>query len=271
MSVVYIFFMNFNRNPEEQFAHLEEKEIGEKKLEGLIKEIAEKSKAEGIFLTTDCRVDIEAFRGFYPEEELIKDKKLIDGNKKKWQENEGDKEKKLKQDGEKLEILKTVLFYKFLNQDFIVARTSEYDDIENKADNIILNKETGNIVCAFDEVSDMSGVEFENKKIKVLNRNIEGKGSRLKYGFEKNKDRLDFKRISNLPLFYLALDKEHLEEGVKNLTPSLKEKSEYDGKLWNYFVASLKAQISFLKLKPNKLNFELKNRLEQFEKDIERF
>lgn len=261
-----------NKSPEAQFMYFQEKEAGEKKLEELIKEIGEKSKTEGIFLTADGRVDIEAFQGFYSKEELLRDKELIEEKKREWRERDGDREKKLKRDGEKLEMLKTVIFHKFLNQNFMVIRSSEYDDIKNKVDNIILEKNTGNVVCAFDEVGDISSDGFENKKAQVLNRNTEREGGRLKYGFKKDKDsNATFVRISNAPLFYLALDKQHLEEGIKNLVPSLEEKSEYEKKLWNYFNASLKAQISFLKLKPNSLNLELKNRFEQFEKDIEKF
>jgi hypothetical protein len=79
-------------------------------------------------------------------------------------------EESLLSDGERFEVLKTIVFYKFLNEKFIIVRTSSYDDVQNHVDNLIVEKETGNIVCAFYEVSAISGPEFIKKQERFLKK-----------------------------------------------------------------------------------------------------
>ena len=218
--------MRFDKEPKfaRQLEERQERREGERKLEYFIREIAEKAKDEGVPLTLDCRIDMKAFVPPYTPQDIESDRELVEGYGRKWQEKE--KAKGLKM-GEKLEMLKTAIFYKFLSEDFIIVRTSRYDDIINKVDNLIIEKETGSPVCAFDEVSEISGSRFEEKKAKVLERNIKG-GGKLKYGltlkkYEKGKAKLTLGEISSLPVFYLALPERHIEEGVKNLIPSLEK------------------------------------------------
>ncbi len=110
----------------------------------------------------DDTIMVESFQksegGPYMREdkEFKKDKKKVKELEKKWH-----KEEKEKNFGELWEKAKTVILNKIIGTEFIVVRASKHDDYENGVDNIIINKETGNVVCAFDEVSAEEGTEKE--------------------------------------------------------------------------------------------------------------
>jgi hypothetical protein len=166
-------------------------------------------------------------------------------------------------DGERFEVLKTIIFYKFLHKRFIIVRASFYDDVFNQVDNLIIEKETGNIVCAFDEVSAISGPRLAKKQERFLRNRTDG--ATVKYGVLSTRDGLTKGEIKDIPIFYLALPHEHINKGIRNLT-SLEEISDYEEKLWAYFVITLLSQITRLKLE--NLNEILRNRLLEFEKTL---
>ncbi len=259
-------------DPSRPLEKREEKERREQKLKSIIEQITERLKKERVPLTNHCRIDTESFTEVYSETEIKRDQQLVREREKRWYPGLSEEEieqKKLKTDGEKLEMLKTAVFDKFLGEDFIVVRTSPYDDVENKADNVILEKATGNMVCAFDEVGALKGPKFERKKRIVLERNKKEQGAELKYGIkiEKNQQgeqELVLGPVKNLPIFYLALPKQQIERGVKELSQNPEEVSDYEQKLFDYFKSSLRAQIDSLEL-DQELNPSLKERLGHFE------
>jgi len=239
----------------------EAREEEAKKLKELLREISNDLKNQGIPVDSNCRIDMNSFKGIYKKEEL-------DNDLEKAKEIKGDIEESLLKDGERLEALKTIVFYKFLSEKFIIVRASFYDDVFNQVDNLIIEKETGNIVCAFDEVSATSGPEFAKKQERFLRKNNIN-GARLKYGILSTEGGLTKGKIENIPIFYLALSPEIINEGIRNLS-SLKEISDYERKLWTYFLTILKNQIARLKLEEN-LNETLKSRLLKFEEAIKEF
>ncbi len=262
-----------------QYRRLERKEIEKgkeketEKLSTFIKELSEKLKKEGVPVDEDCRIEMTAFGNIYSPEVIEKDKKLVQGYELEWYKSfspEEIKKEKLKKDGEKLEMLKTAIFTKGLSQDFIAIRTSIYDDIKNKIDNVILEKNTGNIICALDEVGETMTERYKEKAEKILLRNKKEGGGKLKYGIRvgKNKEeqlKLILGKTENIPLFYLVLPKNYIEGGIKEFITSFEKKSDYEEKLFNYFLSVLFYQINYLKLETN-LDLLLKNRLERFEK-----
>lgn len=271
-------FEKFESPIEKKIERAEEEERNREKLISFIKEIAENLREKGLPLTEDCRIDMRAFEEIYPEETIKKDQELV--RKYEWKEYKGLSEEeirkeKTKRDGEKLEMLKTAIFAKNLGEDFIVARTSLYDDFKNKIDNLILEKETGNVVCAFDEVGESMDERYQEKVEKVMTRNTKEGGAGLEYGFKVEKDKegqskLVLGREKNIPLFYLVLPKRHIEGGIKELIPSFGEKSDYEKKLFNYFLNALFHQINYLKLGPD-LNPTLRRRIDNFEKTLQKF
>ena len=73
-----------------------------------------------------------------------------------------------------------------------MVKSSEWDDFENAADNIIIDKATGEIVGMFDEIDEKVTGEVKNpgekkdKQVKIIDKALKG-GSNIKYGltFEK--------------------------------------------------------------------------------------
>jgi hypothetical protein len=113
------------------------------------------------------------------------------------------------------EVVATAVLHKNLGEDFMVVRTSEYDDCCNanaKVDTLILDKETGNIICVFDEIVTLSDKEndgrFKAKKKNIMESNLRG-GAELEYGIRfkegNGKRKLKVEKIANIPVFYLDI------------------------------------------------------------------
>lgn len=235
----------------------------------------EMREREGIPLRDDGRIDMTAFRNLYSDEK--RDETTVAEWQQGWYPNipaEKIDEERLKSDGEKLELLKTAIFQKSLGSKFIVARTSLYDDIKNKADNILIDRDTGTTVCAFDEVGAISGLEYESKTSKVLERNTRDGGAVVKYGLSledkgSGAKELILGKIEHVPLFYLALSKEFIEQGLTEFLPSGGQ-SGFEKKLFEYFISVIETQIRGLELREKRLDVLLGERLHAFRDAMKR-
>ena len=212
--------------------------------------IAESAREEGAPVDDNCRIDMRAFenlecemQGMYSSERIERDQKLVDkildrGGRLK-------PEDKLETSGEQLEMLKTCIFHKFMKDDFVVVRSSAYDDINNGVDNIILEKKTGKILCAIDEVADSSGDKFEEKQEKITEENLRNGGTFVKYGLGMKDEKVVLAPRMNVPVFYLALPKDEVEKGVKNFNIS-DEKSDTEKTYYKNWISSMLFQISLM-------------------------
>lgn len=246
----------------------EEGETEEEKLKTSLEQIAEGLRERGIPVNNHCRIDMDSFKDIYSLKEVERDKRTIRAWEEKWYgglSQEQIEEKRAKKDGEKFEALKTLIFHKFARENFLIVRTSLYDDIENKVDNFILDSKTGNPVCAYDELVGTSGERFEEKQKKIVEINREG-GAKLKYGLTLKGNEWAKGTIKNIPIFYLAFPREHLKEAIEKVTPSLDEKTDYEKKMFEYFLALMDSQIKLLKLKS--LPKSLTERISKFEKSL---
>jgi len=225
-----------------------EQSAGVERLRGFIESAAaETSRMHGVPLLPNGRIDMSAFRSV--RRDVSADEDSVKQLQIEWYGDISQEEierERAKTDGEKLEMLAYAIFYKNLAERFIVARSSIYDDINNKIDVILVNKETGETICAFDEVSDTSaGVDYEKKKQAVLERNKEHQGANIKYGIrlEKTGDKAGFVlgETEKVPIFYIALPKDKIERGMANFMSSPSEQSEFEKKLFQYFIASIDA------------------------------
>ncbi|HUT96248.1 MAG TPA: hypothetical protein VMW82_01625 [Candidatus Paceibacterota bacterium] len=232
-------------------------------LELFLKETSETLKKEGVPVNADCRIDENSFKKIYSSEEIKRDADKIKAYKTTW----GDEKNRKEFDGEKLEMLKTAIFHKFMNKDFIVIRSSETDDTCHGIDNVILDRKTGEIVSAFDEVSEIKGERYEEKSGKIMGKN--SRGAFLKYGLALDADKkIIFQKLNNIPLFYLALPKRYLENGIKKFQ---KEKfSDYEKKLFDYFVLSIKTQIKEMELKST-IPHEIQEKAKRFNDSIKTY
>ena len=184
------------------------------KLKGLLRNISEKTNREieqqyGLytFLNDDCTISMDGFAdswgGIYSEEEIQAHKDEIikremgfsaanNPNVQEFyrteygiQDQEGilrrRKENKEKDKSVQMEMATTALLVKILGDDFLVVRSATYDDY-NGVDNIILNKRTGEAVCAFDEVHEGGSGERTNTKKEKMKKIARGDGAEISYG-----------------------------------------------------------------------------------------
>lgn len=139
------------------------------------------------------------------------------------------------------ELALTVILQKMLTDRYIIVRASTYDDYNNGTDQLIIDRETGNVVCGIDEVITRSNYNGPNKKeIKIKEKMLKG-GFRVKYGAKFNKGKLILTGLQNIPAFYLSLDKEELAKLSELL--ELDTISETEKKLFNKLKKSLLAQV----------------------------
>jgi len=244
----------FNLNyPQEQEPLREEKEIKrelplfqeEKKrvnfLPKLIEEIGKNFRFRGIPVDKYCRINMDSFvklygqkgKGSVSEDRIyIKERKAIFAMERQQEFQEkfpGEPYKKPligETIGEKMEMLKIVIFYKFLGEkrNCLVVRSSVYDDIKNGIDNVIFDVSSGEVVCAVDAVGSNDDIRYKIKMFEVFEKNKLG-GGRLKYGMvikrnEKNKLKIIPQEIKNIPKFFIGLPKESINKMINILTPS---------------------------------------------------
>lgn len=177
----------------------------------------------------------------------------------KWREN------KARDKNGQMEMAMTLLLSEKLGQDFLVVRTAPFDDYKNGVDNLILDKVTGDIVGAFDEVHEAgTGDRIQKKKEKVKSVAKQG-GAEIRYGLKLDGGKLSRASLQGVPVFYLGLLKDELldlEDGLD------KKDSAKTDKIFKKLLISLKEQqqeLSTIKSSPL-----FQSRLESFAKSLSR-
>ena len=111
----------------------------------------------------------------------------------------------------------TLSLHRLLSDRFIVARASTFDDYEHGVDNVLIDKETGAVVCGFDEVLGYEGDDGGEKKDKKIKKSLASGGTSLKYGATIEDGQIKRQELKNIPTFYLSLSKEDLNILLKDL------------------------------------------------------
>ncbi|OGI67818.1 hypothetical protein A2738_03430 [Candidatus Nomurabacteria bacterium RIFCSPHIGHO2_01_FULL_42_15] len=255
----------------------------------LAKEFMEKQKdlplEEQITISADFRIvpptkTFSDTQRMAANENIFKNHKSLDPLEVRKDEN--------KRAGFLLEMLKTSIMHKKMGKQFIVVRSSRYDDGINKVDNVIVDRNTGLTVCAFDEVSPRSMTDdkvMENKIMEVSGRNSgfmaksEGFGSpieikleqgvRLKHGISFKDGKISCKEINHLPIFWLAVDQKMLDKAIRQFKNEATS-SENENDLFLYFLLIILIQIREIKTKGYaNLPSDMQTRIEKFETFIE--
>jgi hypothetical protein len=253
----------------EKFDPIEEQENREKnaeKLEKVLEEISKDIENKEVPVNKECRIDMQVFGEIYDlkkDEEEINRLEIEYAKKaglplEKWKEN------KNKTDGEQLEMLKTIIFHKNLSSDFVVTRSSRFDDIKNNVDNVIINKKTGSVICAFDEGTPRKGDEYEEKQKAILERDKKG-GVDLKYGvkFEGDIKKPTLGRLNKLPIFHLALHPSEVQKGIEALGNEDIEKA-----LFKVFITEIDSQIKKIESESTEIHPHLQKQWSDFREFI---
>ncbi len=108
------------------------------------------------------------------------------------------------------EMALTLSLQRLLPPQFIVVRTAKHDDYNNGVDKLIIDKETGSVVCGIDEVVDLQNLSSPSIKEKKVREKMLHGGARVKYGAKVEKGELKLKSLRDIPAFYLSLNKKEL-------------------------------------------------------------
>jgi len=187
------------------------------------------------------------------------------------------REKKENSKETQVEKIITFLLYKFLRErGFLVVRTAEYDDYEHSVDTLIIDENTGEVVGSFDEVLDSFnpedvGVKSSSKWQKILEKNVEGRGAKIKYGLtfevsEKGK-KLVRRELHNVPVFFLSLSSKDFEELLTEINSDINAAfGDAEIEIFNKLIESLGQQADGL-LKENPPTI-IKEKIDKLQKTL---
>jgi hypothetical protein len=184
------------------------------------------------------RAKVPQVQSYYREKYGAKTQEEIVGH---WR-----KEKTKNKNGQ-MEMAVTGLLHKILKDDFLVVRASAFDDYKNGVDNIILNKRTGEAICAFDEVHEGGAGERTGEKMDKIKKMAKKGGAGVRYGVKLEKGKLIRAEMRTLPVFYLGLKSAELENllGKMDFNPDgAVTNAEYE--VFAKLTASLKEQKQIL-------------------------
>ncbi|MFA5155445.1 MAG: hypothetical protein WC453_03335 [Patescibacteria group bacterium] len=140
------------------------------------------------------------------------------------------------------EIALDLLFDKILGDQFVVVRASNYDDYENGADQLIIDKETGAVVCGIDDVIDNLGAQSDKLKDKKIGRKMAAGGAQIKYGATIQNGKLIRASLSNLPIFYFSLDNKALNSLLAGLSAGTAGPGPAEQAVFDQLISSLAEQ-----------------------------
>lgn len=270
----YRHIIDDNEPDDEQIKENIELKVGIKNLDDYLSLLVEDLDNEKIPVTKDCRINIESPSTTYTINEIEKDKEYINrmapkillADKKNPYKNYFNKLEQINL-GEKFEILQTAIFHKNLSPNFIAIRASLYDDYKNKVDNLIIDKETNNVICGFDDIAEKQSYRYIQKKEDILSKNLRMRGANIKYclKFSSNKESPILTKIDNVPIFYIALNSWEVKTAIKKFGKD----NIYEKKLFESFIADINAQIKKLEL--NNINKEVSKKWKTFYEYIKTF
>ena len=195
---------------------------------------------------------------------------LIDAKETLWAQDSGKTKELMLADREKnpaniAEISTTLLFDKVLREEFIIVRASTYDDYENGADQLIIDKKTGAVICGLDDaiLGSSAKDDGEKKKLKI-DKKMQSGGAKIKYGATINEaGSLERKNLNHIPIFYFNLEKSEMNNILKSLTTDNQELTKDEMLVYGKLINSLLEQAAEYK-NDESLHLELRNNLQNF-------
>jgi outer membrane murein-binding lipoprotein Lpp len=169
----------------------------------------------------------------------------------------------IQRDGERLEMYTMVTLNTALQPEYIVIRSSLFDDFQNGVDHLLVNAQTGKVICAFDnvaaahnenEASEALRDSLLAKKLARISGKNMGGGASVKYGIQitrsdNGKSALVKRPLSGLPIFYIAITADMLHCSLlhSGYTSAKMDLQSADISFLNTIRSSLEAQVISLK------------------------
>jgi hypothetical protein len=203
--------------------------------------------------------------------DLENDLKFVDDLENNWAREQHKtvaewRESKKKNSSTITEMAVTLSLHRLLQERFIVARSSSYDDYKYGVDNVLIDKETGAVVCGFDEVLGHEGDDGGEKKKEKIEKILSRGGASLKYGATIEDGKIQRKELKNIPTFYLSLSKLELDNLLKDLKTNGRP-TENERQIALKMIHSL--EIQYAQAQENDYHPALKANLESFAKSLE--
>lgn len=161
---------------------------------------------------------------------------------------------RIKSNGSLAEMAVTVLLHKFLKDDFYVLRTNPYDDYAHGVDNFIVEKNTGVVVCTFDEFFGSVDDDRFHKKLDRERRQATKHGATITYGLgvqysEDNKKQIIPQTIRNVPTFTLPINKEQCLALIDDLGEDLEQEvGDVSSEVFKHIISSMVTQAEYFKV-----------------------
>ena len=204
----------------------------------------------GMSSTHEGRVNMLAFNELHTADTLRKHDDFV-RRKEKWiRKNETDQQRRERVESDLFEQMVSIIFTKFASEQFIVFRSSKYDDLKNGIDTVIIDRESGDTMCSVDEVVSDFKSTVQKKREHVLR--VNDIGVNLNYGFRKNENGIfvPAEYHANFPLCYLPFPRKLILPAVNQLSDRLFEVSDMDRTIFKYLLKylclSLKTVVTFL-------------------------
>lgn len=164
------------------------------------------------------------------------------------------------------EMAVTLVLHKLLGVRFVVARASTLDDYKHGIDHVLIDKETGAVVCGFDEILGFQGDDGGDKKSEKIKKIILEGGTSLEYGATIVNGKIKRQKLENIPTFFLSLSKEELIKLLVDLKAT-ELVTENEKKLVSKMLISLDEQ--YEKAQNIAVNKSLRENLEKFSHSLE--
>jgi len=185
----------------------------------------------------DARASISKFYKL----EALSESELTQWMMKHWQDH-----KKFDKNA-MVEMLVTDVIKEGLGENYIVVRSSLYDDYKNGVDNVILNKKTKEVVCAFDDVHDREKGDSIAEKNKALLKHARNEGVTLEHGIGIKDGAVSIMKLSNIMNYYIGITPSDMEDAIKALFGSDPEAAKkMQEKLFIKFTSAIIQQAEML-------------------------
>jgi len=149
--------------------------------------------------------------------------------------------RKYKHAGSQAEVAIPLALAEALGDRYLVVRTSEYDDFEAGVDHLIIDRQTGLVVCAIDEVVESGRtVEKQERSAAKLRRG----GSSVKYGLKDVNGQLVKGRLNHLATFIMPIEKQNISGCLKELAEG--QTGTFSRQVVANIVASMESQLEYL-------------------------
>jgi hypothetical protein len=226
----------------------------------------------GFFVDQDASISLDSYPDdFYDRakaEKYIADLENI-FIEKSGQSREVWEQEREKKNGIVAEKALVLLFHKMMGgrgNGFLTVRSSRFDDYHG-VDTVIIDEETGNPICGFDEMSDNENQSLEQKGEKISRKMIAHNGAHIQYGAIIRNGQLAKRALKNVPAFYLAISQKDLEELLPNLEKE--EAGPAELKIFQRLITSLEQQLTNIYWEFNGNYPDLKQKKEKLLQELE--